>query len=72
MTLVSQGWTGYLTHLQEHHRYPAVKNLAKNENFLTACCRLVLSVSMPKYTDAPQPIRTHPPKYSVTNSQTTT
>ena len=48
MTLVSQGWTGYLTHLQEHHRYPAVKNRAKNENFQTAYCRLVLSVSMPK------------------------
>ena len=31
MTPVSQGWTGYLTHLQEHHRYPAVKNLAKRE-----------------------------------------
>ena len=39
MTPVSQGWTGYLTHLQEHHRYPAVKNLAKTRNDPPATAR---------------------------------
>lgn len=33
MTLVSEAGPGYLTHLQEHHRYPAVNNLAKRETF---------------------------------------
>jgi hypothetical protein len=45
MTPVSQGWTGYLTHLQEHHRYPAVKNLAKMRNDPPAKREVVLTVS---------------------------
>jgi len=48
MTPVSQGWTGYLTHLQEHHRYPAVKNLAKTRTFEQLVVGWVLIVSMPK------------------------
>jgi hypothetical protein len=61
MTLVSQGWTGYLTHLQEHRRYPAVKKSGKKRALSNSLLSAGTFSFYAEITDAPQPIRTHPP-----------